>query len=377
MKLQDVSTPRLLLDRTRLRNNIRTMAQRMDGLGGVLRPHVKTHKSFGVLEEVMKHGTVKGITVSTLKEAAYFFEKGVTDILYAIGMTAPKFDDAAALIQAGCTLTMVLDSTDIATAAVQAGDRLQTMLPFLIEIDVDQHRAGVQPESGTLLDIAQILEGGAFTSLKGVMTHAGESYACTTHDELLTAARNERDKTVMAANRLRQAGYNCADVSIGSTPTICTIDDLTGVTEVRPGVYTFFDLVMAGIGVCSIDNIAIGVLATVIGHQKERGWVLTDAGWMAMSRDLGTASQADDYGYGLVCDLDGNPIPDIHFARANQEHGIITGANGKPPPFERLSIGTQVRILPNHACATAAQYPAYDVVDAGQIIDRWDRAYGW
>ena len=80
---------------------------------------------------------------------------------------------------------------------------------------------------------------------------------------------------------------------------------LDGVTELRAGVYVFFDLVMCNIGVALPDDLALSVLATVIGHQAEKGWVLIDAGWMAMSRDRGTQAQALDYGYGAICDEQG------------------------------------------------------------------------
>src|SRR3546814_1475207 len=80
---------------------------------------------------------------------------------------------------------------------------------------------------------------------------------------------------------------------------------------------------MNGLGVCQQSDIALSVLCTVIGHQKEKGWIITDGGWMAMSRDRGTAKQKVDQGYGLVRDQDGHPIPDLIMSQANQEHGIV------------------------------------------------------
>ena len=83
---------------------------------------------------------------------------------------------------------------------------------------------------------------------------------------------------------------------------------MQGVTEVRAGVYVFFDLVMHNVGVCTTRDIALSVLTTVIGHQKEKGWAIVDAGWMAMSRDRGTQKQKCDFGYGQVCSEEGDPI---------------------------------------------------------------------
>jgi D-serine deaminase-like pyridoxal phosphate-dependent protein len=167
-------------------------------------------------------------------------------------------------------------------------------------------------------------------------------------------------------------------VSVGSTPTAHFARDLTGVTEMRAGVFMFFDLVMAGIGVCRIEDIALSVLASVIGHQREKGWIIVDAGWMAMSRDRGTARQAVDQGYGVVCDLAGDPIPGLIMIDANQEHGILAMRSGSDNPPPELPIGAMVRILPNHACATGAQHDRYHVVEDGlEVSAVWPRIYGW
>ncbi len=135
---------------------------------------------------------------------------------------------------------------------------------------------------------------------------------------------------------------------------------------------------MAALGVCAEDDIAISVLASVIGHQPDKGWIVTDAGWMAMSRDRGTAAFPVDQGYGLVCDERGRPFGDLVVSSCNQEHGIITRRSGGAIDWTQFPIGRLLQILPNHACATAAQFAAYDVLDAaGAVIARYPRKSGW
>jgi D-serine deaminase-like pyridoxal phosphate-dependent protein len=215
--------------------------------------------------------------------------------------------------------------------------------------------------------------------LRGVMTHAGESYGCDTVEAISAMAERERSEAVACAAVLRDAGLPAPVVSVGSTPTAHFARDLSGVTEVRAGVFVFFDLVMAGLNVCTIDDIALSVLATVIGHQPDKGWILVDAGWMAMSRDRGTASQKLDQGYGVVCDVDGVPYPDLIMVQANQEQGILALRSGADAQLPRLPIGSLVRILPNHACPTAAQHDHYTVIRTGshEILDHWSRFRGW
>jgi D-serine deaminase-like pyridoxal phosphate-dependent protein len=209
------------------------------------------------------------------------------------------------------------------------------------------------------------------------MTHAGDSYNCDSTDAIRAVAERERAAVVKCAEDIRAAGGECAVVSVGSTPTATFAPSFKGVTEVRTGVYVFHDLVMAGLGVCGVDDIAISVLGSVIGHQRDKNWVITDAGWMALSRDRGTARQKVDQGYGVVCDVHGVPIEDLVVADANQEHGIIARRGGGSIDFGRFPIGARVRILPNHACATAAQHAEYHVLRHGRLAETWERFSGW
>jgi D-serine deaminase-like pyridoxal phosphate-dependent protein len=262
----------------------------------------------------------------------------------------------------------------VAAASRGAGDPLAA----LIEIDSDGHRGGLSPSDPALVAVGRALhEGGA--ALRGVMTHAGESYNASGAEAHAAFAERERAAAVGAAERLRAAGLPCPVVSVGSTPTAHGARDLAGVTELRAGVYVFFDLVMAGIGVCRPEDIALSVLTTVIGHQRARGWALVDAGWMAMSRDRGTANQAVDQGYGLVCDETGRILPDLIVTAANQEHGIVAARPGSGRQLPDLPVGTRLRILPNHACATAAQFGHYEVLPADPDAPpaRWERFGGW
>jgi D-serine deaminase-like pyridoxal phosphate-dependent protein len=370
-------TPALVLDRDKLRANASRLAEHIGGLGCRIRPHVKTHKSAEVARDILAAGSAAGITVSTLKEARYFFERGFDDIFYAVGIAPNKFTAAAALIREGCKLSLTLDSLDMARALEACGRELGLVFPVLIELDTDGHRSGTRPDGHALLELGACLEEGAGTELRGVMTHAGESYNCSSAVSQLAMARQERDRSLMAAGRLRAAGLSCPVVSIGSTPTAFAIDDLKGITEVRAGVYATFDLVMANLGVCAVEDIALSVLVTVTGHQVEKNWLITDGGWMALSRDRGTATQARDYGYGAVQHVDGTPT-NLLMSGANQEHGIISPDDGLPGlDFSAYPLGSQLRVLPNHACATAAQHERLEVLDGGVWIGNWPKASGW
>jgi D-serine deaminase-like pyridoxal phosphate-dependent protein len=98
---------------------------------------------------------------------------------------------------------------------------------------------------------------------------------------------------------------------------------------------------------------------------------------MAMSRDRGTAGQAVDQGSGVVCDLEGRAYPDQIVIQTNQEHGIVARRPGSVAAMLDLPVGAKVRILPNHACATAAQHEGYFLVREGSVHGHWPRFGGW
>lgn len=376
----DLETPLLLLDEARLQRNIARMQARMTELDVRFRPHAKTSKCPEVVRRQLAAGAA-GITVSTLKEAERFWDEGVEDILYAVAIAPAKLDHALRLQRRGLRLTQVVDSVAAATELTRHGEVHGHCHAALIEIDTDGHRSGLCPEDPAVLAVARALRarGGAGARLAGVMTHAGASYSLSTPEDLAAMAERERAGCVAAALRLRDAGHDCGTVSVGSTPTALSARSLQGVTEVRAGVYVFFDLVMAGIGVCTREEIALSVLCSVIGHRADARRIFTDAGWTALSGDRGTATQAQDFGYGLICDVEGRPLAGLAFKEANQEHGILEWC-GKPDIdlAERFPIGCQLRILPNHACATGAQHDSYLVIPAaGGELRRWERFRGW
>ena len=369
----DLPTPALLLDRPRLERNAARMRDQVRRLGVTLRPHVKTSKSIEVLK-ILADGEDVPITVSTLAEARYFFDHGITDIMYAVGIAPVKLPEVAELIRAGCRLRIILDTVEAASAVRSFADAEGVPVEVLIEIDSDGHRAGIAPTDELLIAIGQRLG----KSLAGVMTHAGASYDCRTRPEFEAMAEQERDKTLEAAGRLRAAGLRCDIVSVGSTPTLHYGRSLEGVTEGRAGVYAFGDLVQAELGTCSIDDIAIGVLGSVIGHNQHHGRVLIDAGFIALSRDRGTSDLPVDWGYGAVCDpLTGERVAGVTVSSTNQEHGILTASSGEMD-FLRFPVGSRVKILPNHACATAAAYERYYVTEGSdEITGTWERVNGW
>ena len=376
MRLADLPTPALVLDRARLRRNIQAMSDRYKALGVRLRPHLKTSKSVDVAR-MATAGHFGGITVSTLKEAEHFAAHGFRDILYAVCVVPTKLRQAAALIKSGVVLTLITDDLGAAQAIAAGGKDLGVVFDVLVEVDCGEKRSGVAVESDALIEIARTLHAGPGARLGGIMVHAGHSYACRTLDAVAEIAEIERSTGVRAGERLRAAGLPCGTISIGSTPTALHGKRYDGITEVRCGVYMFGDLFQAEIGSCGPGDIAVSVLSSVIGQRRSENRVLIDAGFLALSKDRSTANTPHDVGFGRVADIGGGlGLGDVTVVGVHQEHGMVEGRT--PLPFDRLPVGARVRVLPNHACITSAAYDRYHVVDGSdEVVAVWPRCNGW
>jgi D-serine deaminase-like pyridoxal phosphate-dependent protein len=275
----------------------------------------------------------------------------------------------AALNAAGADVAVITDDPE-AAAAIAAHP---APVRALIEVDCGEHRGGMALADDRLLAVASRLGG----RLAGVMTHAGHSYAGRTLAEMADLAETERAAITGAAERLRAAGHAVGIVSMGSSPTARYARHLEGVTEVRAGVYMFGDLFQAGIHTHGLQDIAVTVLASVIGRRPEEHRFLVDAGGLALSKDRSTAAGPVDYGFGRVLGVDGSArFGATTIVSAYQEHGVVACDPALSMPA--VAVGDLVRIQPNHTCMTAAAHDRYYVVDGGdEVVAVWDRVNGW
>ena len=365
MKLDDLPTPCLVLDRQKLQRNLRTMAGNLARHKVPLRPHMKTAKSIDVARLALL-GQPGGITVSTLAEAEYFSSHGIVDILYAVGITPGKLDQVARLNASGANLTVITDDLDAAEAIAAHPANIKA----LIEIDCGEHRSGVLVSDGLISELANRLG----SHLTGVMTHAGHSYQARSIEEVTRIAELERSHVVYAAQRLRTEGHVISIVSAGSSPTGRHAETMNGLTEFRAGVYMFGDLFQAEIATHARDSIALTVLTSVIG--RPAGRLLVDAGALALSKDRSTEASPHDFGYGLVLDVHGeSTLGEAVVRKAYQEHGVVEFDPAIPIA---APVGSKLRILPNHACMTAAAHDRYYVTDGTEdVVAVWPRLNGW
>jgi D-serine deaminase-like pyridoxal phosphate-dependent protein len=374
LRIQDLRTPAALVDLGRLEANAERMAQKASRLGVALRPHVKTHKCVEI-GRIQSGGTPGPITVSTLAEARGFAEAGFGDITYAVPLPLPYLPDAAELGRR-IRLNLLLDD-EATLAPLEAFAKAQrTRFRVFLKVDCGYHRAGVDPRSDGALTLARRLQASPGVEFLGILTHAGQSYACRSRQEAKAVAEQERSVMDQFARRLRQSGIPVGSVSVGSTPTCCAAEGWARVTEIRPGNYVFFDAFQAAIGSCEAeDALAFSVLATVIGHYPGRNELLLNAGALALCKDPGPVHVDPHCGFGRLYTAEGLPLRHLRLSSLSQEHGLVQGL--AVADYARLPVGSCLRVVPNHSCLAAACFDRYVVLKEGAVSEEWRRIGGW
>ena len=371
--LHSAKTPCLLVDIDRVRRNAARISEIARNNSVRLRPHVKTHKCVEV-GRLQTDGHGRAVTVSTLEEARAFARGGFADITYAVPVERGKFADAIEILRSGVKLNLLTDDAATAAALDEAAGKAGVRFDVYVKIDVGYHRVGVEPHTPEAVEIPRLISDSRNLHFAGILTHAGHSYDVQSTEEIVRIARIERDLMVEHAERLRAQSIDVPTVSIGSTPTITHVDHLEGIDEIRPGNYIFFDNFQATLGSCSFEDTALTVLTAVTHKDRTRRRLVVDAGAVALSKDRGPVELDPGCGYGRVLDIEGNETG-MRVTTLSQEHGQIAAAESEH--FDRLNVGDRLRVLANHSCLTAAQHSHYNIIENGNIVDRWEIQRGW
>jgi len=345
---EGVDTPVAVLDEAAMNRNLVAMARHAAGAGLALRPHAKTHKSGWIGLRQIEHGAT-GLTVATLHEAEAFAAAGVDDLLVAFPPAGEaRLRRLAALAPGLRRLAVALDDVELARQVPGA-------VEVMWEVDTGLHRVGTEPGETTVRAVQELLAAIGPARFRGLMTHGGHAY----QGDRKGAAEDERSGLVATAERLRQAGVEVRELSVGSTPTAGFATAGSGLTEMRPGTYVFGDANQVALGSHALADCALAVAATVVS--RHAGWFVVDAGSKALPADLRVPGLQ---GFGSVVGR-----PELRVERLSEEHAVLEGGSAE--------IGERLLILPAHVCTAVNLHP--ELLVFGAAGTRWEpvTARGW
>jgi D-serine deaminase-like pyridoxal phosphate-dependent protein len=359
MHVTALPTPQVLVDRGKAMRNIERMQSAADARGIALRPHAKTHKVPAIASWQVARGAV-GVCCAKVGEAEVFVGAGLEDVRLPYPVHPSNLSRVRALLNRA-RLSFIVDSLDVArewsTAFCESGDRVDV----LVKVDVGFHRCGIDPDGPGAVDMIEAVALLPGLRLAGLLSHAGHAYSARSVDDLRANARREAAILRALASGARARGIRIDEVSVGSTPTARFSLDEPDLTELRPGNYVYLDRSQVALGVASIDECALTVLARVVSTPSHDRLIL-DCGSKTLSSDQARGGTMPP-GYGAVLtDLESTTFDEsLTIERLSEEHATVR-VSGRSV----LRIGDLVRVLPNHACVVS------NLVDEIRLVDGLD-----
>jgi D-serine deaminase-like pyridoxal phosphate-dependent protein len=342
----NITVPTLLIHREKCRANIRMMKDKADASGVQLIPHFKTHQSAEVGSWFRDSGTT-AITVSSLSMATFFAGHGWNDITVAFPVNLREMKTINKLASE-INLRVFILSVD--TAEALAG-YLENPVDFYIEIETGNKRSGVDWNDYDLINA--ILEKSSSTeklNFIGFYTHDGNTYEAAGRNEILKIHQGTRQKLSGLRDRYKSR-YPGVRIALGDTPACSLADDFSGLDEIRPGNYVYYDVTQAVIGSCGFDRIAVVLAAPVVAKNEERLELVVYGGGVHLSKDSVDTGGRKIYGIPVHLTDTGWLAPNggCCVRKISQEHGIISVTRNV---FDLYRVGDVIGILPVHSCMT-------------------------
>ena len=340
MELNDMDTPSVVVNLDVAEANIARFQQYCDAHGLKVRPHIKTHKLPDLAKYQIARGAV-GITCQKVSEAeAMISGGGIDDVLITYNSLGPAKTKRLRAIAQKVRLTVVADNETVVRGLSDGFKNAPSPLAVLVECNTGADRCGVAtPEDAAAL--AEYI--GAMPGLKfeGLMTYppVGGTPAVLKWLE-------------RAISLIRSRGMEVAVISSGGSPDMWSAHEMPLATEYRAGTYVYNDRSLVARGVCRWEECALTVLATVVSVPGEHRAVI-DAGSKVLTSDL---LGLDGHGHVLGRD-------DLTIDQLTEEHGRIVASG----PIN-LTVGEQVRIVPNHACVVANMLDRVEIIRGDKHI---------
>lgn len=358
-----VATPGLVLDLDVLDRNLDEMAAIARSAGVELYPHAKTHRMADAGRRQIERGA-HGLCVAKLGEAEAFADAGIGRLFVANPIFGADKGERALALHRRADMLFATDSVDAAASIgavfAAAGETVRMMLA----IDSGLGREGVSPAKAVA--VAKAIAAAPGVDLVGIYTHEGATYGAKDRADLEARAVAAGELMVGVAKAIRAEGIALPIVSLGASASARAVAHVTGVTQIRPGIYAFNDVGQIALGNATLATVAVRVIGTVISHpDPDRACI--DAGSKSLSTDLvPAAAHRHEYpGMGLIVNAPGWVID-----KMSEEHGWLRWqGEGEPTP---LPVGTRLEIVPNHVCMAFAMLRRAAVVRDGAVAGTWE-----
>jgi len=361
LQLPKITTPTLILDQKKCKANIARMASKAKRHNLEFRPHFKTHQSLEIGGWFKAAGVTK-ITVSSLTMAQYFSNEW-NDITVAFPTNILEIDTINALAER-ITLNLTIENEE---SVMYLEQHLEHKVNIFLQIDVGYHRTGLNPENSQVITaILDRIDGNHLMNFSGFLGHSGNTYACKTkaciekiHEQSLQVMTLLKEKYVTR--------YPNVLISLGDTPSCSVSEHFSGVDEIRPGNFVFYDVTQYSIGSNTLAQIAVAMACPIVAIHKNRSELVVYGGGIHLSKDRLEHDGKTIYGKITKTSKTGwsGVVPNAFVKNVSQEHGIISMPKDE---IDNYSIGDVLFILPVHSCMAADLMKRYMTLEGDYIL---------
>ncbi len=323
MRISELQTPALLVERSLLEQNLDAMAAALPGRR--LRPHVKAHKTTALAQLQAERGHV-GFTCATIREVEGMAAAGLGEDL----LLANEVLDCTRLGRLDARVTVAVDSQATVDAAAAGGVR-----EVVVDVNVGLPRCGCDPgDAGRIADLARARGLG----VRGVMGYEGHVMLVDDRADKLRQTQECMDRLLAA-----HADVGGEVVSAGGTGTY---RENRWASEIQAGSYALMDTAYSAAGLPFAQ--ALTVLARVVSVNPQ-GWAVADLGLKSLGMDHGNPT-----------------VPGGAVWFCSDEHTTFS-----PEGDAVFGVGHLVRALPAHVDPTVALHERMHLVDGDEVLETW------
>jgi len=279
----------------------------------------------------------------------YFAAHGWEDITIAFPVNLREIDDLNDLAgRVKLNLLLLRRET-----AEELSRSLRSPVGIWIKVDTGYGRTGIPMENtGEIASLSRRVEELPRLELKGLLTHAGQTYHIYDKEERRLLFRRIAEGLAQVREKVLETGVGQCLLSVGDTPGATAAENFSGVDEVRPGNFVYFDAQQLHLGFCVEKEIAAAVVCPVVAVHPERGELLFYGGAVHLSAQPERRREIENrnmYGYvtKAVPEGWGRISVNNYVDRISQEHGI---ARVDPEFLSGVKEGDLVCVIPVHSC---------------------------
>ncbi|MBN1542124.1 alanine racemase [candidate division KSB1 bacterium] len=331
-----IETPRLVVFRDRVEENIRRMRNYLAELTGkqdlgILCPHVKTHKSAWVTRLLMENGVT--CFKASPNEIDMLAQTGAERVFVA-------YPPLPHLIQ---RLDRLAERYPLTRWAIQIsqlehiawiGENSRRTWDFYIDIDIGMHRTGIEPQLA--LELGRAAQAQGFLHFVGLHAYDGHNHY-PDPEQRRSESAHCMQTLVQILHKFDHAGLNAAEIMVGGTPSaLVDLENLLDFVPNRqirlsPGTWVYHDSTYEALMPGKFQLAAL-ILAQVMDRIDDQH-VTLNVGHKRWAVDQGPPDRIS--------------LAEAKFVRWSEEHTVVQ-LNGS----SKVGIGEYVLFAPRHVCST-------------------------